>query len=526
MLIAAVTAATIPLVYHAIRAASGRWVPTGDDAYFTLRSLDVGTAHHPLLGAWSSGSADVDRQVNNLGPLQLDLLAPFTKVAWAGGTAIGVVVVHLLAIGGLVWLSHRLGGTRQVVASALGVALMAWVLGSEMLITPRQHQFLLIPYLCLLVATWASAAGDRWAPMVWVGAASLVAQTHLSYPILVAALAVPAAAGQLLAWRAGGDGRGQLHRAWAAAGVLAVVLWAQTFVDQFFGWGNLSDVLASAGGGDGGGAPAPGIGTGSRIVAGVVVSPAGYARPGFATFDPASTVGSTVQVVVLVAAWTGLLVGAVVVWRQGRRRTAAGLAAVAAALAGAVVDASRLPITQFDLVAANYRWLWPTAAFAVVGVASLAVRTVRPAVWIALAFTAVLAVANLPRAYEIDRPDVYRDGQVAVATITDELLDELPRRDVVGPVVVAQDEMYFGHPFGYPLGIVIAELGLDYRFEGATQARRFGEARVADGSEPARLVLRFGDAAAERFDHPDTVAYAPGPIPVSVTLESGPASTP
>lgn len=526
MFVAAVSAATLPLVYHAIRAASGRWVPTGDDAYFTLRSLDVGTAHHPLLGAWSSGSADVDRQVNNLGPLQLDLLAPFTKVAWAGGTAIGVVVVHLLAIAGIAWLSHRLGGTRQVVASALGVTLLAWVIGSEMLITPRQHQFLLISYLCLLVATWASATGDRWAPMVWVGAASLVAQTHLSYPILVAALAVPAATGQLLAWRARVDDRVRFHRAWIAAGVLAVVLWAQTFVDQFFGWGNLSDAFASAGGGDGGGAPAPGIGTGSRIVAGVVVSPRGYARPGFATFDPVSTVGSTVQVVVLVAAWTALLVGAVVAWRHGRRKAAAGLATVAAALAGAVVDASRLPATQFGLVAANYRWLWPTAAFAVVGVASLAVRSTRRAVPIVLAIAAGLAVVNLPRAYEIDRPDVYRDGQVAVAVITEQLLDELPRRGLIGPVVVAQDEMYFGHPFGYPLGIVIAELGIDYRFEGARQARRFGEARVADGSEPSRLVLRFGDAAAERFDHPDTVAYAPGTIPFSVTLETGPTPTP
>ena len=96
---------------------------------------------------------------------------------------------------------------------------------------------------------------------------------------------------------------------------------------------------------------------------------------------------------------------------------------------------------------------------------------------------------------------------------------ELPRRDVTGPVVVDQDEMYFGHPFGYPLGIVVVELGLDHRFEGAGQARRFGASRVADGTEPTRLVLRYGDAAVARFDAPDTVAYAPGAIPVSVTLE-------
>ena len=54
--------------------------PTGDDAYFTVRSRDVLTAHHPLLGAWSSGSLDLETPINNLGPIQLDLLAPFTRL--------------------------------------------------------------------------------------------------------------------------------------------------------------------------------------------------------------------------------------------------------------------------------------------------------------------------------------------------------------------------------------------------------------------------------------------------------------
>ena len=56
-------------------------MPVGDAAYFTVRSADVLTAHHPLLGAWSSGSSVVGVPVNNLGPLQLDVLAPFTKLS-------------------------------------------------------------------------------------------------------------------------------------------------------------------------------------------------------------------------------------------------------------------------------------------------------------------------------------------------------------------------------------------------------------------------------------------------------------
>lgn len=514
----AVVAAIVPLSWHGLRAAAGDWVPTGDDAYFTLRSLDVATAHHPLLGAWSSGSADVERQVNNLGPLQLDLLAPFTKVAWAGGTAIGVVVVHLAAILAIAWLSRRIGGDRQVIASMLGVVVLAWVMGSEMLITPRQHQYLLLPYLCLLVATWAAATGDRWGPLVWVVAGSLVAQTHLSYPILVAALAVPVVVGQVVAWRRPETDRGALRTSWLVTGGVGLALWSQTVVDQLFGWGNLSAALASSGD-----APAPGPITGTRIVADVLVAPRGYLRPGFATFDPATSVAGALGVIALVVLWLALVGGATVALRSGRHLAAAGLATAAVAIAAGVVDASRLPTTQFDLVAANYRWLWPTAAFLVVGLASVVAR-VRPLGGVPLLVGVVLlAVVNLPRAYEIDRVEAYRTGQEAVAAVTAQLLDELPRRDVRGPVVVDQDEMYFGHPFGYPLGVVIAELGLDYRFEGAGQERRFGASRVADGTEPARLVLRHGDAAAVRVDDPDTVAFVAGPDPVSVTLErSGP----
>lgn len=514
MAVSAVGVGAVPTAWHGIRAAAGGWVPTGDDAYFTLRSLDVATRHHPLLGAWSSGSADVDRQVNNLGPLQLDLLAPFTKVAWAGGTAIGVVLVHLAAIGAIAWLSQRLGGARQVVASMLAVALLTWVMGSEMLITPRQHQFLLLSYLAVLVATWASATGDRWAPVVWVAGASLAAQTHLSYPILVAALSVPMVAGQVIAWRQATTDRRNFVRSWSVATTVGMLLWTQTILDQLFGWGNFTAVFAA-----GGEADPPGFEAGARVVADVLASSSGYLRPGFATFQPATSVASNVEVALLGVGWVALAVGAVVAFRRGRLTMGAGMTTACVALAAAVADAAQLPTTQFGLAAANYRWLWPTGAFLVLVAASAAVRVWPRVTPVALGAGAVLAIVNLPTAYEIDRPDAYRSGQQAVAVITAQLLDELPRRAIEGPVVVGQEQMYFGHPFGYPLGIALTELGLEYRFEGSRQGRRFGPERVADGSEPTRLVLRHGDAAAEVFDHPDTVAYAPGSDPVAVVLE-------
>jgi hypothetical protein len=514
----AVVIAALPLAWHAVRSAAGSWVPSGDDAYFTLRSLDVATRHHPLLGAWSSGSFEMDEFVNNLGSMQLVLLAPFTKVSWAGGTAIGVVVVHLAAIVTIAWLASRLGGAEQVVAAMVGVALLSWVIGSEMLITPRQHQFLLVSYLCVLVAVWAGVAGDRWAPLVFVVFGSLVVQTHLTYAILVAVLTMPLVVGQALAWRSDRDRRYPIS--WSVALGVGVVLWIPTLVDQLFGWGNFTAVLSSRGSSE-----PPGIGTGSRIVADVLTRPSGYVRPGYATFDPQQLRDSNWQLLALAGVLVALAAAAVLpVRRSGWLPLYAATAF--AAVSAAVVNASQVPGTYFGLSPNNYRWLWPTAAFLVIGVMSALVRGApKGARWplaSAVAVTALLAVANAPRTYQLHGADAYRDGQAAVATIVDQLTDELPRRDVEEPVVVDEREMYFGHPFGYPLGVALAELGLEYRFQGAGQGRRFGADRVADGTEPMHLVLWHGDAAAERFGAPDTVAYAPGPSPVAVTLQPGP----
>ena len=97
----------LPIVWAAVRAAVGGWVPIGDDAYFTVRSRDVLTSHHPLLGAWSSGSLDLETPINNLGPTQLDLLAPFTRFTPMGGTAIGVALINIAAIVAIAWLRAR-----------------------------------------------------------------------------------------------------------------------------------------------------------------------------------------------------------------------------------------------------------------------------------------------------------------------------------------------------------------------------------------------------------------------------------
>lgn len=512
----AVVLTAVPVAVAGVRAAMGPWVPAGDEAYFTLRSLDVGTAHHPLLGAWSAGSLDVERNVNNLGPLQLDLLAPFTQVAPMGGTAIGVAFLHVVSVVTIAWLVRRTGGWASVPPAMVAVAGLAWVLGSEMLITPRQHQFLLLPYLVVLVAAWAATAGDRWAMVPFVVAGSLVTQTHLSYPLLVGALAVPVLVGQVLAVRR--DDGVDRRRPWIVATVVGAVLWAQPAIDQFAGMGNLGDVFASSGE-----SATPPFGDAVQVVAGGLVSTVGYLRPGYADFEPAD-LADPWQVLTLAALVVGLVVACVLAARAGRRTVAGGTAVAVVAVVAAVVDATQLPVTLFGLRAENYRWLWPTSTLfaigALVGLARVGGERLRPAVTsVTLVGVAVLCALNLPTSYQVPNPEIYRDHLESTATLTTELAAaDLSMID--GPVVIDQRRMYFTHPYAYPVALVLREQGLDYRLEGEGQARRFGDHRVADGTEPYRLVLIHGSDALAAIGDPATVAHAEGPAAVAIVLVS------
>lgn len=505
----------LPIGWHGLRAAASDWVPIGDDAYFTLRSMDVATEHHPWLGAWSSGSVGVDRSVNNLGPLQLDLLAPFTRIAPSGGTAIAVALINVAAITVTAWLLGRIGGRRATLVAMVPIGLLTWTMGSEMLITPRQHQFLILTYLCFLVAAWAAAAGDRWAMVPAVATASLLTQTHLSYPILVASVGVVAVGGQVAAWWRSDD-RSRWTTPWSTSVVLAIVLWWQTAYDQFFVWGNFTDVLASPGTGE-----QPGLRTAASIVGGVLFDPGSFVRRGYADFDP-ELLDSAMSAVAVVLLAVALAVLAVLAFLHRRPAAAAGLAVGAAAVGAAIVDASQLPITVFGLTPFNYRWLWPTATFLLIGLAVAVSRLDAVDRWLddrraslgVVGVVALLAVLNVPVSLQVPDPDRYAMDQAGVAAV----MDALAGVPLDGPVVIDQTNMYFGHSYGYPVAVVLRDRGIDYRFISEVQERRFGADRVADGTEPTTLVLWAGDDAVRRAEESSTIVFLDVDPPIAIEL--------
>lgn len=511
-----VVAVAVPIVVAAGRAAFTGWIPIRDDAYFTARSRDVLTANHPWLGAWSSGSNDLAEPINNLGPLQLDLLAPFTKFSPTAGTAVGVAFVQIAAIVAIGWLIRRLAGRRAILPAMLGVGLVTWTMGSENLITPQQHQYLVLPFVCLLVAGWGFAAGDRWALVAFVATGSLLVQTHLTYVVLVGMVALPAAGGHVVAvrWKRASGSRG---RPWIVSTALALLLWLQPLYDQLFGWHNMSAAFSGSGESDG-----VGLSTGLKVVASALVGPATVVRPGFATFDPNESLAGRFRVALLIAAIVALVVGALVAFRRRRLRAASGLTLGATVVVAAIIDAALLPPTFFGLPAFNYRWLWSIGTFLLIGIVVLAERSIpgptRRVVRVGLAIgVAALAVATVPRYLAMSDPDRYLDQMESARDLTDQLRDS----DLEGPVLYA-DNTGFANPFDYTVLTALQELGVDFHFEDPRYIRRFGDGREVDGTERGRLVQWLGEGALARADAPNVVAFVDRDYPVAVTLEPMP----
>jgi hypothetical protein len=326
--------------------------------------------------------------------------------------------------------------------------------------------------------------------------------------------------GQVVTTRSGAVLGGR--KAVVAGSVLAAVLWIQTLIDQFAGSGNLGDVLFGSGG-----AGQAGLGAGIRLVAGLLVSPVTLFRSGYARDDTDALMADWWQLAVFGVAVAAALLVVVSGIRAGAwRRTSGVLVAVVAVLAG-VVDATLLPRTVFGLAIMNYRWAWATGAFiAVVCLVELTIRVEHDhrarsvTTWVAFGLCVVLALANVPRSVQHPDPVRYLDEQRAVAEALDQLAAvDLAALDLAGPVIIDESEMYFGHPYTYPVLVALQQQHVAFRFESPLQERRFGAGRVSDGTETMRLRLVSGEPAVDLSTSPDLIAFVAGLRPVAILLE-------
>lgn len=512
------------ILAQGVRAALTGWIPSGDDGFWSLMSRAVLSSHPPLLGSSSSGSTAA-LAFHHLGPLGFYLLAPFVAVFGSVGTALGSAVINA-ASAVVAAVAVRAGlGARAGWLALCGSALLAFAMGSELLVDPWNPHLATVPFWCACCCALAVLAGRTWWAAPGMLAASLSLQTHLSFAPLSGLVGLTLLAGTAYwavrssraearpaAELAGGQ-RGPAPepgpapapdpvttgwRPLIAALVVTVLANLIVLIQQFFGAGpgNLTRALA------GSSEQTRPIG---RIAGLRVVS-----QP----FDPANWLPGSwspqvVRIPYLASPWLSVLAVLVLVAlgvlavRAVRPRTAVRLGfAVVLVVAGWWV-AGRSGFRIFGASLTLARWAWPLALLAAVVAIDSAVElwslrgrrattasaTSAGPVWRvgALALVVLLVAANL-----VSR-DEGSGAKVIFRAPIQEMLDE------AGPAVEALGRPHLVttiQPLAAEATVALMDWldarGVPFTLDDAVALRQAGEHHQSDGSETATVRLRGG----------------------------------
>jgi len=482
----------LPIVVMAVRKFASDWLPLGDAAYFAVRSRDVLTANHPLLGAWSSGSSGLEKSINNLGPLQLDLLAPFTHLFGPEGLAIGVALLNIAAVVGVWAVCRRMVGPAGVVAVMGVTALLEWTIGSRALIEARQQWALILPFWCLLFVAWAVSAGRAWVMPWLVLVASVIVQTHLTFALPTGMIAIVALGGfAVTRWAAGDPDRDPepLLRPLAVTTAVGVVCWSQPLWDQFWGKGNLGRALGAPG-------QTAGIGGsgGARVLTDILGQPPFWLGDSILRFFPSEQLmeesSAWLRLAILGAITIGAVVLAVLLPSTHARLTLAMWGP--ALLAIGWWSASTIPLTSFGVAPQNYHWIWPIGAFVTLSVASslaeaAATRVAVPRHVIVSVVTAGAVLAVVPSVPTVVRErgtSAEEDELVGVAgELRSELADSLAELDLDEPVVFDRSLERTFSRYSYAVMAELQRHDVAFVFVNEIDGERFGERRDLEPEE-------------------------------------------
>lgn len=216
--------AALPLLGVVIGMAQLHWAPTADDGTIAWRGWLVFSRHPPLVGQFTLASHG--QSTYDPGPLLYWVAAVPARIWTDLGPMVGVCILGAASVVVAVVAAGQVGGraVAAVVAGAslIGVWAASYVLG-QMVWNPYSA---MLPFVGLLLVTWAVATGRLgwWPVAVFLGSYCL--QAHLVYGAASVLLVV---AGPVLGYvtlrRSGASSR--LGKRWWVGGlVVGAIVWA------------------------------------------------------------------------------------------------------------------------------------------------------------------------------------------------------------------------------------------------------------------------------------------------------------
>jgi hypothetical protein len=198
-----------------------------------FRVRDVGGSHSPLIGLPGRIGRFPD-QGSHPGPASFYLLAVVYRVlgSTAWGLLVGMIALNIVAIGLLLWIAGRRGGTPLVLVAAVAVAVLQRGYGTEVLEQPWNPYLPVLFWAVVLLAVWSVLVGDTVLLVVVAGSGSLCAQTHVPYLPLSLGMTAVAFAGAGWQWWRQPDQRPRVVRASVWSVAVAGVMWLPVLIDQ------------------------------------------------------------------------------------------------------------------------------------------------------------------------------------------------------------------------------------------------------------------------------------------------------
>ena len=493
----------LPLVVSAVAllvAVGGQYNAFSDHALIEMQTRSVGR-NEVLVGLYSRDTW------NHPGPALFYVLAPFYWLT--GGMAVsisvGALVINGAAIAGMALVARRLGGTRLMLVTLMGNALLMRSLGAAFLHDPWNCYITVLPFGLLVMLSWAMWRGEGWALPVAAVVTTFLAQTHVGFVALAAPVLGWGVLGLAVATGLDPDGesrsaafRRNLEAGLLAVGVLAVG-WLPLAVDAVRNTpNNTTEIIRYFRHPD---EPTQSLATGWRIMAGQFGG-----APEWLTFKRTFSFGGQSPFIAHAPLpWMLVLfiAAGVVLWRRGVPGSRSLVATLAVTLAVGAAAVSRTVGGVFDY---RLRWTYLPAMLAFV-VVCWAGWTLAAERWpragarlltpLALVVLGVLSIVNVVTAATAGTPQ--DDNSAAVAALTQQVLDHLP--DDGGPVLI-KDAYSSGAWHGRGIVLQLERRGIDVGVP-ENLANEYGRHRVLDDPPGTVLVVT-------RDDYVDEVAAGAG----------------